>query len=236
MESQNNLGQYIKEKRREKKLSLRELEELSQISRAYLSILERGSDLRSGSPVKPTLATLQKLAKGLDLCLEELINASNSDELMNPAGAIPFRRENIRMLPVYGSVSAGSPAASQNTIAGYWPMDLRLLDEYLTEEEIEKSFYMYVKGDSLLPRVSEGDMVLIVPQPVENGDAALIRFNENEVCLKVVNYIDDKIILMSTNPNYLPVALHKSECEVMGKVLYYIGRFNKQMHGSYMER
>lgn len=236
MEKQNILGQYIKAKRKEKDLSLRELEETSGISRTYLSILERGADIRSGSPVKPTLETLKKLARGLGVSLEELIYVNNSENIIRPAGAVPFSMDKIHMIPVLGLISAGKPDITENLINAYWPMDMRLMQQYCSEEEIKESFYLSVKGNSLLPIVREGDMVLVVPQPVENGDVALVMFGENDACLKVVNYTSDgKIILISTNPDYMPISLFPSECHIIGKVLLYIGHFKKRLPRFYVQ-
>lgn len=238
MNSTNNLGRYIKQKRKEKKLSLRDLGELTDISRAYLSIIERGVDIRSGSPVRPTLSTLQKLAKGLDISLEELIYVNNCGDNIRPAEAIPFSIEKIRMIPVMGVISAGKPDLTENLIDAYWPMDTRLLREYCSEEEFDKAFYLRVKGNSLQPFISEGDIVLVVEQPVENGDVALVMFEDQDACLKIINYIknDDKIVLISTNPDYLPVTIPKSECSIIGRVVLYIGEFKKRKKSFFPSR
>ncbi|MED3351953.1 helix-turn-helix domain-containing protein [Bacillus thuringiensis] len=56
-----NFGSYIKEKRIEKNLSLREAARLSEISHPYLSQLENGKNS------KPSIEIIQKLSKGLGI-------------------------------------------------------------------------------------------------------------------------------------------------------------------------
>lgn len=60
-----NFKDYVKQKRKEKNLSLRELSKISGISHSYLSQLE------TGKRNIPTIYILKKLSKGLD---EPLIN------------------------------------------------------------------------------------------------------------------------------------------------------------------
>ncbi len=231
MNNLNELGSYIKDRRREKGLSLRELEELTGISRTYLSILERGVDNRSGSPVQPTLAILKKLAAGLDVPLQELIYSNDSADDI-PPGAMPFRAEEIRMIPVKGKVSAGRPGPGQVLADAHWPIDVRLLRNYCTEEEINKSFYLSVSGKSMEPHIYEGDLVLIVPQTVEDGDVALVELDGKNTCLKVVSHMgDENTVLSSADPSYMPMALTRDEYEIQGKALLSIGmiatRFKK---------
>ncbi len=222
MDEQNRLGKFIKSKREEMKLSLRSMEERTGLSRTYLSILERGHDIRTGKPVSPTIESMRKLAKGLGVPLEELISL-NSAENFSYHGAVHFDTGKIRMIPVLGVVSAGKPDLADNLIDAYWPMDLRLLGEYCTEEEIEKSFYLSVKGDSMMPIINEGDLVLIGPQEPDDGDIALVMLGNKDACLKRVFFLENHVMLSSVNPDYMPVTIRKSECDILGKALIYIG-------------
>lgn len=231
-DNKNNLGRYIKRKRKEKDLALRDLSDLTKISHAYLSIIEKGLDPRSGNPISPTLSTLQKLAKGLDVSLEELIYVNNcGDNMILPDGAIPFSMDNIRMIPVVGVISAGKPEITENLIDSYWPMDTRLLEKYC--KDFDKAFYLRVRGNSLQPFISEGDIVFVVPEPVESGEIGVVMFNDHDACLKIVKFTQDNdmVVLISTNPDYEPVALHKSECVIIGRVALYIGEFKRRRNG-----
>lgn len=69
----NQLGKFIKQKRKELGLSLRDFAEMCEISHSYLDNLEKGRDARSGKPVSPTIETLQKLASGLKITIVEIL-------------------------------------------------------------------------------------------------------------------------------------------------------------------
>lgn len=67
----SELGRLLKSLRG--KESLRKAAERAGISHTYLSIIEKGVDLRSGSPVSPTPETLKSLAKAYDYPYEKLM-------------------------------------------------------------------------------------------------------------------------------------------------------------------
>lgn len=70
----NKLGNLLRELRTEKGMSLREFSEYLSISHAYLNKLEKGFDPRSKRPITPTIETLQKIAGGLNLPMENFLS------------------------------------------------------------------------------------------------------------------------------------------------------------------
>lgn len=69
----NNLQDLLISKRKELKLSLRNAAELIGISHSYLSTLEKGTDARNNTPVKPTPETLQLISKAYGISYEHLM-------------------------------------------------------------------------------------------------------------------------------------------------------------------
>lgn len=67
----NELGELLRRLRGKK--SLREAAEKAGISHNYLSIVEKGTDPRSGSPIKPTPETIMSLSKAYNYSYEELM-------------------------------------------------------------------------------------------------------------------------------------------------------------------
>jgi len=67
----NELGALLRELR--EKESLREVSNRSGISHSYLGLIEKGVDLRSGKPIKPTPETLRILSKAYNYSYEELM-------------------------------------------------------------------------------------------------------------------------------------------------------------------
>ena len=83
----NDLGEFIREQRRQGQLSLRKLSELAGISNPYLSQVERG--LR-----RPSADILQRLAKALEISAETLyIRAGILDESDTEDLASHIRRD-----------------------------------------------------------------------------------------------------------------------------------------------
>jgi transcriptional regulator with XRE-family HTH domain len=77
-----DLGEFIREQRRQDRLSLRKLSELAGISNPYLSQIERG--LR-----KPSAEILQAIAKGLRISAETLyVRAGILDEREDDADLV----------------------------------------------------------------------------------------------------------------------------------------------------
>lgn len=68
-----NLGQFLKEVRTEKKLSLRDFAKLLNISHSYLDKLERCIDSRNNKEIEPTIDTLEKISAALGITLKELL-------------------------------------------------------------------------------------------------------------------------------------------------------------------
>ena len=71
----NNFSNIIKEKRLAMKLSLRNASRLIGISHTYLNNLEKGVHHRTGIKNKPTLETLQLIARAYDLDYNYLLQS-----------------------------------------------------------------------------------------------------------------------------------------------------------------
>jgi transcriptional regulator with XRE-family HTH domain len=67
------IGEYVKRKRKEYDMSLREFAEKCDISHSYLNIIEKGADPRTGKPISPTLEIVEKIAIGTNIPLAELL-------------------------------------------------------------------------------------------------------------------------------------------------------------------
>ncbi len=85
----SDLGDLLKKLRGKK--SLREAAKKAGISHTYLSIVESGVDLRSGSPVNPTPETLKSLAKAYNYSYESLMSVAGyiEEDKKESAGTLP---------------------------------------------------------------------------------------------------------------------------------------------------
>jgi transcriptional regulator with XRE-family HTH domain len=80
----SDLGDLLRKLRG--KESLRDVGKRAGVSHTYLSIIEKGYDLRSGSPVKPTPETLASLSKAYNYPYTELMRVAgyiDTDQELN---------------------------------------------------------------------------------------------------------------------------------------------------------
>ena len=116
--------------------------------------------------------------------------------------------ETVR-IPILGFVRAGIPNYSYENIIGYERIN----------EELSKTgdlFALQVRGDSMEPKISEGDIVIIRRQPsVENGQTALVMVGNEEATIKKVIRQKEGLTLLPTNPDYLPLYYSALECETL---------------------
>lgn len=127
----------------------------------------------------------------------------------------------ISMLPVYGSVSAGTGVLAEDQIVGYEPaFDVSKPNEY---------FYLRVHGDSMKPKLMDGDTVLCHKQEsVEPGEIAVLLVDGEDGVVKRVDYDENSITLLSFNPFYPPRVFEGSDVRrvsVLAKVVMMMRRF-----------
>ena len=67
-----DIGTIIKQYRAKHKMSLRDFAQKCGTSHSYISMLEARKNSKTGEPIVPTLAMLQKIASGLGMNLNEL--------------------------------------------------------------------------------------------------------------------------------------------------------------------
>lgn len=128
-------------------------------------------------------------------------------------------------IPVLGYVRAGVP--------------LDAVEEILDWEEIHPSmaatgdfFALKIKGDSMEPRITEGDVVIVREQPdVESGEVAIVLVNGDDATVKkLMKYENGSIALIAFNPAYPPMVFTPEQIEslpirVIGKVVELRGKF-----------
>ena len=127
-----------------------------------------------------------------------------------PPGFLPMPE--MAQVPLVGRIACGTPiTAEQNveqivSIPAAW----------------RATFTLMCKGDSMAPRIQDGDLVAIRKQPeVENGEIAAVRIGE-EATLKHVYRRDGFLELRPENPKYESIILigeKMAEATIEGKVV-----------------
>lgn len=127
-------------------------------------------------------------------------------------------------IPVLGSVRAGLPMEAVENILDY---------EEIGEEMARQGdfFALQIKGDSMEPRIKEGDVVIVRKQPdVENGEIAIVLVNGDEATIKKVQKFTGGINLVPSNPAYEVKTFTNQQIEtlpvkILGKVVELRAKF-----------
>ena len=125
---------------------------------------------------------------------------------------------------VLGRVAAGIP--------------IEAIEEIIDTEEISQEmastgefFGLKIHGDSMEPRMYEGDVVIVRKQEdADSGDIVIAMVNgDDATCKRLVKY-ENGINLLSLNSKYAPIVFSKEEIEtkpvrIIGKVVELRGKF-----------
>lgn len=148
----------------------------------------------------PKLDALEKIASYFDVSVDFLLGK----ETEKPNVAAVYA-ENIRMIPVFESVSAGFGAYADDQILDYCPFIIN------SEREAAETIAIRVTGDSMSPKIEDGDIIRVHKQDsVDSGSIAVLLLDGEEGLVKRVVYGDDWIELHSINP-YYPVRRFEGE-------------------------
>lgn len=116
-------------------------------------------------------------------------------------------QENVRMIPVYESVSAGFGAYADDYVIDYMPLYI------VNDEEAQNTMCIVVTGDSMYPKIEDGDKIQVVRQDwAENGQVVVALIDYENAVVKKLEYGEDFIRLISFNPEYAPREFKGSDC------------------------
>lgn len=197
----------IRELREARGLMQKDLAKLIGVAPSTFSQYETGKR-------QPDISTLQLIARALDVTIDELVGCETM---------IPKSTGGI-WIPVLGRVAAGVPITAVEEILDYEEISLEMARS-------GECFALQVKGNSMEPRIKEGDVVIVRKQSdVESGDVAVVRINGDEAVVKKVIKKSDSMALVSFNPAYEPRYFSMKEIEelplcICGKVIELRAKF-----------
>ena len=154
------------------------------IDRAYLSQIERGR------PPGDALRT------------RFLLREKTSKYSPNVSAA-----SNLRNLSVLSWAQAGE-ATDYGEIPADWD------DVVPSDVSDERAFGVRLRGDSMEPRFSDGDIAILLPSiPATNGDIVVANLKNEGVLCKIMHVQLDKnlVKLSSYNPAYPPMERHRDQ-------------------------
>ena len=127
--------------------------------------------------------------------------------------------------PVLGYVAAGIPIEAIEDIVDYEELDT---GQFNSNYEY---FGLKIQGDSMMPRMHDGDVVIVQKQPdVESGDVAIVCINGDKATCKQLKKHANGITLIPYNSAYEPMFFTNDEVRdkpitVLGKVVELRGKF-----------
>ena len=226
-----HLGEIIKEFRAANKLSMAKFAEMANVSKAYISVLERNKRPDTEKPVIPSIPVIKNVAEAMGMSFDDLFNMLEDnqvvsvvdDSVINKISNIVYKLSNDRQRKVYNYVD-----------------DLMKEQEGIEEEKVvylvrgRKSAagsmihvddnganeLVQITGDSMEPIIKKGSEVYLRYQPtVEDGEIAIVRVEDEGVTCKYLFRDGKNIILKSENSKYDDIVVDSEKVSVIGKVL-----------------
>lgn len=176
--------------RKQRGLSQQKLADTLGVSRSTVAMWETG-------PNQPDPDMLLRIADFFHVSVDYFLGRTD-----DPAPAAAFsdipnvRQVTKRKIPVLGEIACGKPIFADEQ-----------RDVYVSvTEELVCDYALIAKGDSMLPRIRDGDLVFIREMPVvPNGKIAAVLIDD-EATLKRVFFDAEnrKLMLIPDNPAYEP--------------------------------
>ena len=206
------LAANIRFLRKSRRMNQAELaEELGYRSFTTIQKWEAGSS-------EPPVCTLLKLCEFFNVSIDEIVNADLA------RGERMIRNEEIIHIPVLGNVAAGIPIEAVEQILDY--------EDFPASKANGRDFFgLRIKGNSMAPRIIEGDVVIVRRQEyTDNGDIAIVMVENNDATCKKIKKTDNGLLMIPLNPEFEPIFYTNEEIrnlpvKIIGKVVELRGKF-----------
>ncbi len=205
--------QRIRLAREHKELDQGSLARKVHVSMRTVQRWERGDQTPDGD-------FLVRLAKSMGVRPEWLLTGEGEmyPSHASPSNIIPFHKDelvdNVSLIEI--PLLASVPAGKTNTM--FYPEHV---DRYVTVDNLKDktAFALVVKGNSMSPKIENGDIVVISPQQeVRSGDICVVRVNDEDV-LKKIKIEGQYVHLIPLNPDFEPLTVRQRDISFMGKVV-----------------
>ena len=201
------MDNFIKTRRKELGITLEDIGKYVGVSKGTVQRWETGgiSNMRRDR--------IKKLSEILKISPDMLLG----DAVTEDAVAKENDGTSTVRIPVIGTVAAGVPITAQEDITGWEEVPAQWVKN-------DTMFALKLKGDSMEPRMAQGDIVIVKQQSdVESGEIAIVMVDGEATCKKVVKH-SDGLVLISNNTKYAPMFFTLRDIEdknitVLGRVV-----------------
>lgn len=196
-----NFSDRIKSLRVERGITQEQLAAMLKVSRSTIGMYESGKR-------EPDFETSEAIADIFNVDMDYLTGRSDiqrkhpiTPSTFIPTGFSPL--PDMDTLPRVGRIACGEPILAEQNIEDYDSVP----------SSWRATFTLICVGDSMAPRIQDGDLVAIRQQKeVENGEIAAVRIGD-EATLKRVYFHDDYIELRPENPAYSSIIRRREEMD-----------------------
>ena len=241
-----HLGEIIKEYRDKNKLSMDKFAKMANVSKAYISVLERNQRPKTGKPVIPSIPVIKNVAEAMNMSFDDLFNMLEDNQLISLA--------DDTLISKITDIATQLTSPRQERVYSYAEEQLNEQNGQIHEDNIVPIVFgrqsaagsmIYVEdvdaemgvlpssivpnganelvqitGDSMEPIIKKGSEVYLRYQPtVEDGEIAIVRVEDDGVTCKYLYRDGQNIILRSENTQYNDIVVDAEKVSVIGKVL-----------------
>ncbi len=206
------IGDRIREARENRSLEQAPLATKVGVATRTVQRWEKGEQVPDGTAI-------MSIAKAMGVLPNWLLTGDGEmyPMLSRPHNVYPLpgslrRRNRLVDLPLISAVPAGK-------VATIFHPDY--VDDYVTVDDIKdpSAFALKVKGQSMSPRIEDGDVVIVSPQhEARSGDICVVRV-DGEDTLKKVKFEGNYVHLIPLNPDFEPVTVKKRDVNFVWKVV-----------------
>lgn len=200
----------LKDLRKAKKITQVQLCKLLNIAQPTLSGYENGTS-------EPDNATLFSLADFFGVSVDYLLGR---EETKNPPNV--YDVDGLIQFEEIGTICAGYDGGINETFTGEI---VEIPISMINGEEKEDYFVLRVHGNSMYPRILEGDRILCKRcSVVDSGSFAVVLYDGECATVKKVHYVNGEnwIDLVPINPEYTTKRIEGADLEqfrILGKVV-----------------
>ncbi|MEQ4655669.1 S24 family peptidase [Providencia manganoxydans] len=177
--------------------------------------------LVSGDIKDPKYTLLKNIADFFKVSVDELVESSLKHNREHNNADTTISSVNFKKIPVVGGAQLGN--------GGYWQdfqYPVGFGDGFVNwPSDDPDAFALRCKGDSMKPRIKNGEYVIIEPNHTYlPGDEVLVISKQEEVMIKTFLYErDEEIMVMSINEEHPPLRFSADDIEH----LYYVAGIAK---------
>ena len=210
------IGLYVKHYRERHKLSMQEFADKADLSKGYISMLEKGKHPQNDREIVPSIETVNKIAKAMNLSIDELLARIDGNQMIDISRDRPLPSNIITpaayAVPILGTICAGSGIHCEENFQGHFYVD----------RTIKADCCLKVKGDSMIDAgIYDGDFAFIRKSfDYSDGDIYAVCWGaEESASLKKLYKMDDKVMLQPCNSDYAPTLVDADDIYIVGECI-----------------